>query len=352
MFVAFKNNLLQPYIYNGSPRLRSIPSDRFIPYSDDTKDPNEPTIQILRIGYDQNQKVSIWGAYAKDEFIIFDDYGINGNIKMDLMSDLDNIDGINPINAIPFVYINRSHNYLVPKHDTDTIKMTKLIPILISDLNFISMFQAFSMLYIIDGDTKGLKFAPNAIWNIKSTEDERQANVGFVKPQADIDALLNTLQSELAMWLQSRGIRPGAVSELSAENVASGISKMIDEMDAFDEINKHVEYYRDAESDLWDLIINKLHPYWIKTGQINKPLFSIGAKVITNFSEQVPIIKRKDLIEELKMELDAGFTTKKRAIIRLNPKMTDSEIDQLITEIDNDKDTVWIDENENVTDET
>lgn len=342
-FNLYKNNLLQPYVHKGKPRLRSIASDRFLPYSNDPVDPLTPTHMILIQGVDEqkdrreNQKDKIiYHAYSSEEFLIFDS---NGDIRIDLMTEIGNPEGINPIGRLPFTYVNRSKNLLIPKVDTDTLKMTVLIPILLSDLNLAAMYQAFSILYGINVDDEDLVIAPNAFWRFKSDGTaEGNPEVGSIKPETDIESVLKLIQTQLAFWLQSKGIRPGALGSLSTENMASGISKMVDEMDTSEDRKKQVGYFDPAEDDLWDLTTNYMHPYWVSTGQIDPmPLFTPTARVETNFAQQVPLLNRKQVIEEVVLEMDNGLLSKREAIARLDPHLTEEEIDERLAKADEDK---------------
>ena len=337
-----KSTLVEPFVDNMQPGMRAISADRFLPYSTDDIDPTRPTHIIIIDGTDATGNV-IYRAYTADEFIIFDSAG---NVRTDMMGYIGNEDGINVFGALPFVYINRSHNLLVPLVDTDSVKMTTLIPVLLSDLNYISMFQTFSIMYGIDVSDEALVMAPNAFWRFKTDGDgEKKPEVGSIKPEADIDQLINMISTQLSFWLKSRGIRPGTVGDLSPESAASGISKIIDEMDTSDERNKAVEFFTNAEHDFWQLVMHKMHPYWVANNMVERrELFSPGATVEVNFAEQIPFVKRGEIVTTLKAEMEAGLVSRRRAIKRLNPKMTDAEIDELIAEIDAER--TYVDEDE------
>jgi len=245
---------------------------------------------------------------------------------------------VNPYGKIPFVYINRSKNFLVPKLDTDMKALSILLPVLLSDMAYCIKFQAFSVTWIIDGDAENLTQSPNAVWHLQSNEEGVTPSVGTIKPDADIDQVMNFIQSTLSFWLNTRGIRPGSIGTATADNFSSGISKMIDEMDTAEDRMKQVNYYTDAEKELWDLVMKHMHPYWTATGQIdNQAQFNPSAEVVIDFAEQLPAMQRGEIVDDLKSEVDAGFTSTRRAIQKLNPRMTDEEIDALIVEIEDEK---------------
>lgn len=342
-FNLYKNNLIQVYAHKGVPQLRSIPSDRFMVYSEDDVDPLNPTHVVLIYGSEKDKygkdKV-IYHAYTDEEFLIFDS---DGDIRRDKMALYGNEDGINQIGKMPFVYINRSKSLLIPMADSDTLKMTVLIPVLLSDLNLAAMYQSFSILYGINVDDENLVMAPNAFWTFKSDGMTDSApQVGSIKPETDIDSVLKLIEAQLAFWLQSKGIRPGAVGQVSAENMVSGISKMIDESDTTEDRKKQVGYYKVAENQLWDLVTNYMHPYFISSGLIDPmPLFSPMAKIQTNFAQQTPLTNRKTAIEEITMEMDAGLLSRKEAIRRLDPHMTGDEIEERLAEVAEERSSMF-----------
>ncbi len=77
-----------------------------------------------------------------------------------------------------------------------------------------------------------------------------------------------------------------------------------------------------------------MHPYWVENGLIdNLTKATPGVKVNTSFADQKPIQSKKELIEEAKLELDSGLTSKKRALQKINPDLNDDEIEALLLEI-------------------
>lgn len=334
----FKNNLVQPYVNKGKAKLRSIPSNSFTVWSDSDIDPTEPTHVITFHSIIENgQEVKVYYVYTDENFLIFDQ---NRQIRRDLMAKYNNPDGVNAVGKIPFVYVNQSNNLLIPLIDSDIKRMIILLCVQLGDLNFASFLQSFSIIYGIDIDDTGIKMAPNAFWNFKSDEStDKTPQLGILKPQVDTEATLNLIQAEMSLWLQTRGIKPGSVGQLTSENFASGISKMIDEMDTSEERQKQVSIYQNVEHELWGLITNHMHPYWRSQNMIDTPLnWTPGVEIRTDFSPQLPLLNRGDIVRDLQSEVAAGFISKKRAIKKLNPRMTDEAIEELLAEIGGEED--------------
>lgn len=352
LFNLFKNSAWEPFVKNGKPALRVIPSNRFLVYSEDKIDPTEPTHFIKLMGNqkmlinNKERNVSVTYVYTDKEFLPIAYDGADVFVLENILIDNDNPEGVNPYGVLPFVYINQSKHSLISPIDTDTLRMTKIFPVILSDLNFAVMMQSFSIIYGIDVDDKNLKMSPNAFWLLKSDPSTNtKPEIGTIKPQVDITQVIGFIASQLGLWLQSKNIRPGQIGDISADQFSSGVSKIVDEMDTWEARQKQIPTFQKAEEKLWDLIINHLHPYWIKNQMIDeKRGFLPQQKVNVLFPEQKPMVKRSEIIAEVKEELQLGLTTKKEAMMRLNPEMPEDEVDELIKEIELER-TVVIEDN-------
>lgn len=331
IFNACKSTLIHPFFDDKyGPRLRVIPNDRFIVESDDPVDPLRVTRVTLLAGK-RDQKEIYW-VYTDTEFAI-----VTSDQKIDYaaMAMMGNPDGINPYGQIPFVYVNSSALKLTPSPDYDGIRMTEVIPVMLADLNLAAMFQSFSIMYGVDLSIENMTYAPNTFWFLKSDNPgESKPEIGTIKPEVDFQEVLNLIQSQLSMWLGTRGIRANGVGELTQQNFASGISKVIDEMDTLDARQAQTSTFSCAEKDLWALILEKMHPMWVDQGKISqRALWTPGASVLTSFRLAIPGTTRTQLIDEQQKEYAAGFTTRRRAIQALNPTFTEADVDALLLEI-------------------
>lgn len=325
-----RTGLVYPTIKNGIPRLIPIRNDRAVVYAKDPEDPTRPTHVILINKEIEGKR--IFYVWDDETFIITDS---DEKIRYDLMASIRNPEGINPFGKLPFIYVNDSKFSIMPTPDIDGMRVVKLIPVMLSDLNLAAMFQCFSVIYTVNMDDSDFVLAPNVLINLKSDPTtDQNPSIGTIKPEVDYEQVMSLIESELSMWLGTKGIRASSVGGLSTDNFASGISKVIDEMDTYEARQKQVVVFKKAESELWDLVVNYMHPYWVSTGQIREPLFSQKAEIITDFAPQLPIQSRGQLARDLKDEYAAGFISRKRAVAKLNQDMTGDQIDELLAEID------------------
>jgi hypothetical protein len=328
----FKGFAWEPFIDNsGRPALRELSFDSFIVMSDSASNPEEETIFIKLMGQSGPDEDSLLlHVYTDTEF---DAFYLNG--QTDLAS-LDGNDGINLFGTIPFVYGKRQKNKLIPVTDSDLLAMAKAIPIMLSDAAGAQMFQAFSIIWAIDVDIKDLKMSPNAIWDIKSDKTANHApQVGTVKPEADTDKVVAFVVNMFVMWLETKGVRVGSIGSIDAGNAASGISKIIDEMDVSYLKAKSQQWFERDESELWNRVLPKMHQYWLKTGAISGPGLPAvpdEPEVVIAFERPEPMLSRAEEIANTERELAMGTMTLDQAIRKLHPKMTDEEVAMVVAQ--------------------
>ena len=330
-----KVGFIMPVLIDGQPSLKVIPSHQFLPFNWDKRDPTKLSAIMTYQGSIEvmGNKVELFYAYSNDEFIAFTSQKA---IYRERMAELNNPEGVNIYGKIPGVYVKKSRNLLFPLDDTDLKEMVVMIPTLVSDLNLASMFSVFSIFYGIDIDDENLSYGPNVFWKFKSDPtSDKKPEIGTIKPEADIEKTLQLVASQLSMWLNSRGLRPGTIGTVNADNYVSGISKIVDEADATESRNKQAGLFERIESlEFWNLMINYIHPVWVKQGLDTNKLFSQNAKVRVKFPPMDLLRPRAEQIADAKAEVEAGFESRRRAIKKLNPEMSDDEVIELIREID------------------
>jgi len=334
LYNACRSALIHPYITEDGPKIRVIPNDRFAIFSDDLVDPTKPTMVILLAGRDA-QKREIYWVYTDTEFAVVKS---DETVDYAAMEEMGLADGINPYGVLPFIYVNQSSLKLVPVPDLDSIRLAEYVPAALTDLNLAALFSSFSITYIKNGEVADPTYAPNALWFLKSDDPEKDVEIGTLKPEVDYQEVLNLIQSELSLWLGSKGIKTGSVGQLAPEQAASGIAKIIDEADTYDVRQAQTVSYAKAEHEMWDMILHKMHPIWVSQGLVeNRTIFSSTAEVVARFSV-IPVgTQRMQLIQEARDEYAAGFTTRSRAIQMLNPQMTYAQIEALEREIDEER---------------
>lgn len=334
----FKGFFLDPYVKNNQPKLRVLPFDRFLMMSVSEDDPlaGDILIKIMgekpvfvadaraKGGYRQEMR-EVYYLYSNEEFLAIDS---RGEVYQPAMEENE---GENIYGVIPGHYGMRSRIDILPKQDTDLLNITKIIPVLLSDLSGAVLFQCFSIMYGVDVNSENLIMSPNAFWSFKSDpQSDKTPSVGVVKPQADIEKVLNFIMEVFTFWLESKGIKVGSTGSADGNNAASGIAKIIDEMDTSELKKLSIKAFKKDEKAFWSKM-KIIHNTWVDNGLIvNMPRFSENFEVEVEFDEPQPIVDREKYVRTVKMEVDAGFLYPEKAIEKLFPDADEEELQKHI----------------------
>jgi len=318
----FKCYAIEPFVENGMANARVIPADRFIVIGEDLKNPMKVTTFIKFMG-ELRSGGSLFYAYTDTEFIPFTSRGelytpaLEGN------------DGINPYGRIPFVYGNRSRLSLVPTQDTDIMQMTMMIPVLLSDLAGAIMFNCFSVIYGIDLKIDTLEKSPNAFWNFKtdSRNDNARPTIGTIKSDVDIDKVMSFIKQSFAFWLETKGVRIGSLNNVDAGN-ASGIAKIIDEMDVYEIKKQQINYFKKEERELWQLLAVMNNTWIASDPDYNNSIVGDDFNPTIVFDEPRPEISRETEFKVVDQEYKGGYMKSEDAIAILYPDLDSFEIEE------------------------
>lgn len=332
LLVINKYCALEPYQIDGEPRMRVLTAKDFIVFSDSTVNPSEMTVFIKFMGLKEKQierdvrgkkvdsirQVSMFYAYSEDEFLVFDEEGEVHDER------------VNPHGKIPFVYIRTSTNELIPTPDSDNLPMATLIPKLMADLNYAVMFGCRSQVVGIDVEMDNIEASPDSMWILNSIQGEGTSpSIDTIKSDVDVDKVLNLINTELSLWLDTKGIKTSGVGKATIENAASGISKLIDESDASAVNRKYKRIFNNAERNLFKLLPD-LHDTWIQNGESDMIRgFSTKYDPMTELVDTKIMPDNRQLLEEMQLEKDLGIFDKEKALRRLNPDANDTEIEMM-----------------------
>lgn len=326
----FKGFAWEPYITDdGKPKLRELPFDRFLVISDSKVNPEEGNIFVKILG-DMNEINGrcLLFVYTDTEF---DAFYMNMDSADQYLADNG---GMNLIETIPFIYGKRQKNKLIPTQDTDILAFTKAIPVMLSDAAGAQMFQCFTILYGIDINFDNLKMSPNAIWNLKSDgTNDKEPKVGTLNPSADTEKVIKFIMTSFVLWLETKGIRVGSIGSMDAGNLASGISKIVDEMDVNKLVNKSMDWFEKDESELWNNKLPKIHKYWVESGLLDvkdsAPIID-SPLITTTFARPEPMVSRTEEVATVKAELELGTIEFEDALKELHPEYDVDKIKRLV----------------------
>lgn len=336
LFKLHKHDMLEPYLTSdGRPAVRVLPSHTYTLFSEDPIEPNKPTTIVKHLKIDQanhlDERHVVW---SETEHYIMDGMGNKLTAEMAAMN---NPDGINPIGIIPFVLIRENDDQLLPMSDDDLISMQIAINLLLTDLAFATKYQAWSIIWLKNVETQKLSFNPNSVITLNGTPGQPEPDIGTIKPELDSDAMLRQVEALVALLLTTKSLSVGSVSgKLDTKNASSGVAKMLDEAETTEDRKDQIAFFEQAEKEFWDKFSQHMLPYWIENQSMDpefvKP-FSKEFELNIAFQDAKLIVSEKEKIEQEKAKLEAGLTSKIRALRQLNPGLSDEEASALLAEI-------------------
>lgn len=325
----------------GFPYTVAIDNDKFIPVSLSKGRKNKMDLLVLIMGQENN--LTIFWVWTDNQFMIMDS---EGKVREDHMLSLygDDFDGdmrVNPYGVIPYTYITSSKTSIMPQIAKDDLQIALTLAVLMSDMNYISKFTAFAIIWTLDIDTENLPVAPNVNWNLKSGsgdigEEGKKPQIGTIKPEADTDKLISSIMFQVSLYLDSKGVPTGAIGKVDGQNHQSGISKIIDMMDTTDLREKQTKVYSRFEWDYFNRFMHFMNPIWINETEYmgDRHSYNGATSVVTTFPIQRPLINRMEVINEVEKEMKLGLMTKESALKRLNPNATDEDIQKMLEDLE------------------
>lgn len=336
-----KMNAVEPYLTSsGIPKLRSLPAHTFSIMSDNKINPEQPTVFIKHINYNPKElKKEVHVVWTNEAHIIMDG---EGTPLTSLMESINNPEGINPYGIIPQTYINQSIDLLYPIRSDDLKAIQLVVTLLLSDATLAQKFLSWATLLIKGVKTEGnIKLGPGAVISLPPSEAGVSPDASYVSPNLNVEQVLTLVQELLNALLSTHNLAPGTVmGNLSVGNAASGVSKMFDRLELTDGLDWQRKYYLNAEKELWWKFAHAILPVWVESGQINREYvgaFSDSFELDITFPEMKAALTLKERIENIKAMLELGLITKKRAIKEINPEISDENVDEILAEIEMEK---------------
>jgi hypothetical protein len=343
---------LEPYATDdGRVGIRVMAPNLCMPYSDDVYDPSVMTAMIklirhAKVPYSDNRFLSTGedtDPQRETDAYLYEVWTQNRVYKFwmvmkDTMQIEDPVVKPNPLGIIPFVWIKRSQNYLIPEPDMDLLETTILIPKIYADLAYAVMFNSFGMLATVDLDMPdSMTKSPNQIWALQSSEaamnSSKQGKITPLKAEVDIEDVKKFAADLAIMALESRNIKAGSLGKTS-EQRASGAAKVVDQADVTEDIIQQQGLFAAAEHQIWE-IIKRLHNANIR--YLKAPAFSSDFKldvrfpasqIVTNFDSKLAYVER---------QMALNLMTKRQALKYLRPEMTEAQTDKWLNELEEEQ---------------
>lgn len=332
-FKLYRRNLEGIYLDDkGCPAIRNHPRHTYEVYSFNKKQPNKIDVVAIILKNDNDpskQEIAVWS----DESHIV----INGKGEpiVDKMLAVGNDKGENPFKVLPFVYNNGVTYGINPLSDDDLLRMSIVIPLLLTDLLFACKYQAWALIYTVGFDGE-IEFAPNSVVNVDFTKEGNAPSIETVKPDIDSDKVIGIVENLISYLLSTKDLSTASIIGKSTD-VVSGVSKMLDSAESVENKKDQQAYFLRTEKARFDIIAHYLYPYWQQNNMLNERFngmrFSEDFEVSVIFKEPTAYISEEKRLELSEKRLNAGLSTLKRELKNLHPYMSEDELFELEKEI-------------------
>lgn len=334
-FKMWKRNVARPFVADGKPMLRNIPKFQYEVFSDNMLQPEIPDTYVEILREDKDVEKSLYAFFTADENKI-----VNGKAQLQtgMMKQMNNPDGKNELGILPIVYINESSVSVNPLPDDDLLRMSILIPLLLTDLAFASKYLTWSIIWIAgyDGD---IPAGPASILTLPLDERGNHPKIGTVKPEFAMQDQLAYVENLVTMLLTTKNLSTSSVkSNMNALAPSSGIAKALDEAQSVEDKKDQQDYFLKAEGELWKQLHENYIPFWRKRNLLSKDFnkeFNNDFEINVTLQEPKVTLTEEEQIKITKAKIgdDAKLSTLERELRSLNPDMDTDQVKELEVEI-------------------
>jgi hypothetical protein len=144
------------------------------------------------------------------------------------------------------------------------------------------------------------------------------------------------------LYLTTNNMDPGSVGgDAKSQQFTSGFHALISMSDNLEAVESDKPLMANAEKEFWELV-SRWHNWMYDNGMLDEEAgllgkFSEDFKVHVMFPETKPLESEDEKINRIKLLNDLGLITKKQALKKLHPDATDDQIDAIMKEIEDEK---------------
>jgi hypothetical protein len=250
----------------------------------------------------------------------------------------------NPIGIAPVVNVARDRDNIpwAPQGE-DMVDLTIALQMGWTDVMTIAKHQGFSILTITsEEEPKKLTIGVNrAVW-LKTNPQGPQPSIGYVQGNSPLAQYKELLTELLGLLLTTNNMDPNAIGgKAASKNFTSGFHALIAMADSLEAIEADKPIMLSTEMQSWE-IISKWHNWMFDVGVLNEEAKAYG-KFTEDFSVSVmygdvtPIESEDERIARVEKLINMGLITKKDAIKKLQPELTDDQVDAKLLALQTEK---------------
>ena len=250
----------------------------------------------------------------------------------------------NPIGILPFVnFAQDQDGKFWAQGGNDLIDMDIKINKDFTDLSYVVFTQGFGQPVMVGNELQEDKIVggPNNLILLNQRQGDPTPQFYFASSNPPVDAWLNVIRSEINLLLTTNGLSPKNIqAEISGNDPASGIAKLIEQSEVIGELQDVQELFRDKEPLVWDLV-SKWQTLLLDRSALSERFSSIAALSQTDISlkfvSQRPVISETERLEALRKRKELGINTMAELIQLDNPDLSLAEAEAKLALIKEEK---------------
>lgn len=256
--------------------------------------------------------------------------GTNVNYAVDYVPLPNNPNNINPLGIIPFVHKQKSSAADYPTFNPIT-EQTINFNILMSDLLTAASMQGFGQATLSYPDSSEVQEIEigymTAIKLPQSIEPNApKTEFKFENANPDLQGQQKTYLTYLKQVLAEHGITSNQAITGDVEQYASGIDRIISNADVNKIVQKNQNVYAEMENEIFQIIKK-----WQSLVGINT--FNNVEEILVTYPRTSVQITESETIKNVIALLEAGLISKQKALMKLNPNLTEDQAKEELVDI-------------------
>ncbi len=212
---------------------------------------------------------------------------------------------------------------------------------MITNTEHIGVVQGYGQFWMKGkGLPRNIKLGPNkAILMEQESKDDPAPDMGFASSNPQLAALKDQVIMYVALLLTTNNLSTRAVAaELSANDMASGISLLIDKSESIEDVQDQQEIFREVEPEVWhkvqrwqEILGDKL------TDDFREFILPADFELSLKFNDARSIMSEKEKLENLKLRKDLGINREIDLLKIDDPSLTDAQAEERLKQIMEEK---------------
>jgi hypothetical protein len=240
----------------------------------------------------------------------------------------DNMDMINPLGVLPFVFASKSTAIDLPFINPIT-EQSIMYNLLQSDLLTAAALQGYGQLVLKmpEGtEMKNLHTGMTTAINLPLVENaDNQADASYINANPDLDGMRETIKEFAQQVLSEHGITAGQASG----EFSSGLERLIANADVTDLVDSNQQQFAEIEKQVFEVVK--------RYGEVYGD-FSLGndeLKVV--FPKSKVLISDAETLQNIKTRMELGLITEVEAMQIIDPNLGDDQAREKLEEIKREK---------------